>query len=304
MTSPSDRWRLRLPAVVTLLLIALALAAWLWPDDQERRGDGSMLVFMPRADERRLDALKDLADAVGEAAAMDLSLTVTSEMTSFFGQLDRALVVLAPDGLALELRLATWQPVATGRRRVPRNLRPMSVLVSRRSAPATATPWRTAPTRTVFGDSLSMVCRVAWCQDASGDRPAGVAFGVDPYDHREVLAALRHGAYDHAVVRQWDAEQALADGLLAPTEWKLTVLSDPLPDVMVMASRRLPTAVRMEIQQVLTVLGRSIDHQTGRDRQLVAGLGLFGLDGFNLMLGPEFDRLRRQYEPCWPQPAP
>jgi hypothetical protein len=187
---------------------------------------------------------------------------------------------------------------------VPWNLRPASTLISRVSAPAADRPWLSVPSRTVFGDSLSLVCRAAWCEGDDADGPDGVGWGTDPYDHRPVLVALRHGAYDHAVVRQWDAEAAVAEGCLPPDRWRLRTLSDPVPDVVVLASRRLSTGVRLELQQALAVVGRQLDRRHAGDPALVTGLGLLGLDGFNLLLARDFDRIRRRYEPCWPDNAP
>ncbi|MBD3222707.1 hypothetical protein GF314_15850 [bacterium] len=297
-------WQPRLPMLVALALILLAAAALFWPTASARRDQGNLLVLLPRADARRVEALDRLTRTLVEAATVDLALAVVTTPTAFDEHLDRALVAVVPDGLALGLDPESWQPLAAGRRRVPWNLRPAATLVSRASVPAADRPWLSTPGRTVFGDSLSLVCRAAWCDGDGAARPDGVGWGSDPYDHRPVLVALRHGAYDHAVVRQWDAEAAVAEGCLPPDRWRLTTLSDPVPDVVVLASRRLPTGVRLELQQALTVVGRQLDRRRDGDPALVAGLGLLGLDGFNLLLTPEFDRLRRQYEPCWPDTAP
>ena len=292
------------PLAVATLLVGLAVAAAFWPDPARERADGTLLVLLPDGDPRREDVLEDLAAALGAAAALDLHVHPVRTAEAFHAAADHALVAIVPDGLALSLPSDRWQALATGRRRVPWNLRPSAVLVSRTSAAATATPWRSAPTRTVFGDSLSLVCLAPLCEAGDGpDRRAGVVWGDDPYDHRGVLLAARYGAFDHAIVRQWDAETARTAGWLPASRWRITRISDPVPDIVALAARRLPTASRMELQRALSVIGRQLDARDERDHGLETGLGLLGLDGFNLLLGPDFEQVRRRYRACWPAPA-
>lgn len=292
------------PLAVASLLVGLALAAALWPEPARERADGTLLVLLPGGDPRRAEVLEDLAATLGASAALDLHLQAVPTAHAFHAAADRALVAIVPDGLALSLPADRWQALATGRRRVPWNLRPAAVLVSRTSVPPTATPWRSAPSRTVFGDSLSLVCLAPLCE--AGDAPAlpaGVAWGDDPYDHRGVLLAARHGAFDHAIVRQWDAEKVRTAGWLPASHWRITRISDPVPDIVALGARRLPTASRMDLQRALSVIGRQLDARDERDHGLEAGLGLLGLDGFNLLLGPDFEQMRRHYRACWPAPA-
>jgi hypothetical protein len=131
-----------------------------------------------------------------------------------------------------------------------------------------------------------------------------VAWGNDPYDHRDVLAAARHGAYDHAVVRQWDAEAALSSGRLDPRRWRVRRLGDPVPDIVVLASRSLSRAARIDLQESLSTLGRDASGKGAGGIDLDGRLAALGFEGFNLLLGPDFDRLRRRYSPCWPDPGP
>jgi hypothetical protein len=289
---------------VAAALILLALAAVIWPAENARRAQGRLLVLMPHHDVRREEALQRLAAALARSTRLDVTLEVALDLDGFHDRLDRAVLVLAPDAVTLSLPPESWQPMVTGRRRTPWNLRPTSVLVSRIDGPSAAEPWLSAPTRTVFGDSLSLVCRAAWCRREANATPAGVAWGDDPYDHRPVLEALRHGAFDHAVVRQWDLEAAIDEGWLTRSEWRITELGAPVPDVVVLASRRLPAGVRMEVQRALTVIGRELDGPSATQRELVLGLGLLRLDGFNLLIGPDFERFRRQYDTCWPRTGP
>lgn len=285
-------------------LLLLAAAAVLWPHPAAVRGDGTLLVLLPEADARRTAALAALATYLGVHGRLDLQACAVADREAFAAELTGALVILCPDGVAVPLPSAAWQPLAVGRRRVPWNLRPTSVLVTRRPDGAGQTPWLDDAPRTVFGDSLSLVCLAPLCAEGGPVRfPVGVSFGTDPYDHRGVLEAARHGAYDHAVVRQWDAECAFAAGRLDPRVWHQRRLSEPLPDVVLLASRRLSQGVRLDLQEALTVLGRRNEERADDERRLEAQLGLLGLEGFNLLLGPDFDRVRHRYGACWPPTA-
>ena len=302
MTDQPHGFRSRLPLVVAVLLVLLAAAARWWPVDPVVRGGGTLLVLMPRDDARRETMLTEFAQLLGQAVSLDLRLALAGDREEFQAGLDEALLVLCPDGPAIALPTGAWQPLATGRRRAPWNLRPRPVLVSRLEADTTSAPWRTAPRRTVFGDSLSLVCLAPVIAEAGTPLPSGVTWGDDPYDHGGVLVALANGAFDHAVVRQFDAEAALATGRLPAESWRMRRLGAPVPDIMVMVSRRLPTATRRELQLTLSVLGREMDGPSEGAAGLVAGLGLLGLDGFNFtpMLGTDVERARGRYGAGWP----
>ena len=300
-----------LPQLVALALLLLTAAALFWPQQPGRRGDGALLVLMPAPDPLRRDALGELADFLEVQAKIDLHVVLAADRAALVAGLPEALVVICPDAVALTLPASSWQPLVAGRRPVPWNLRPTSVLVSRRSVSPEERPWLTAPGRTVFGDSLSLVCLAPLCLDrgADGDTdwaglPAGVAWGIDPFDHRGVLAAAQYGAFDHAVVRQWDVDLALATGRLNPQQWRVHRLSDPVPDIVALASRRLSRGVRLDLQEALSVLGRRAVGETNGTGRLEARLGALGFEGFNLLLGPDFERLRRRYGSCWTHPGP
>jgi hypothetical protein len=291
--------------VVGALLLVLAGAARWWPDEPFARPGGTLLVLLPEPDLRREEALHGLAGHLGTAAGVDLHLAIARDLAGLREQAADALLVMGPDAAVLSLDPAAWYPLVSGRRRAPWNLRPVPVVVSRRSAAEAAQPWRTAPRRTVVGDSLSLVCRALLGPDGlAAAREAGVSWGRDPYDHRPVLWALEMGAFDHAVVRQWDAEAMVAAGHLDPEHWRVRAASDPVPDVLVVASRRLPTARRVPLQQALSLLGRSHDVADPDSRAVTAGLGLLGLDGFNLLATPDLDQVRRRHAGCWPAAGP
>jgi hypothetical protein len=214
--------------------------------------------------------------------------------------------LVCPDGVALGLDPAVWVPVAAGRRSAPRNLRPHGVLVSLRGAGGDPEPWRTQPRTVVFGDSLSLsatgVLRPAGSPLPA--RPAGAAWGPDPYDHAPALHALRLGAYTHAVVRQWDADRFLAQGLLDTARWTIREITVPVPDLVILADRRLPAAERLARGERLAGLGRELAELTPAERELAAGLPALGLAGFNLLIEPDFDLVRGNFAADWPRTRP
>jgi len=293
--------------MVALALLLLTAAALFWPQHLDRRSDGALLVLMPEADPLRRDALGELAAYLEVQARIDLHVVLVADRAALIAGLPEALVVLCPDAVALTLPAAAWQPLVAGRRRVPWNLRPTSVLVSRLGVAPQVQPWLTTPGRTVFGDSLSLVCLAPLCLNDDthlSGLPAGVAWGTDPFDHRGVLAAAQYGAFDHAVVRQWDADLALATGRLNPQQWLVRQIGDPVPDMVALASRELTRGVRLDLQEALSILGRRAAGETDAADRLEARLGALGFEGFNLLLGPDFERLRRRYGSCWPHSGP
>mgnify|MGYP001558175513 CR=1 FL=1 len=165
-------------------------------------------------------------------------------------------------------------------------------------------PWVTAAPRTVFGDSLSLVCLAPLCADGeTATLPLGAAFGSDPYDHGAVLEALRLGAFDHAVVRQWAAEGFLAGGTARRQDWEVRKLSEPVPDIVLLASRRLPGQLRLTLGEALVTLGRRSGPTPAAALVAQAALAGLGLDGFGLVLEPDFEALRSRYGSCWPRRA-
>ena len=304
MTRLSPRYRPDIGQLVALALLLLTAAALFWPRESEKRGDGTLLVLDPTGELRRQEALGSLAVYLARESRLDLRLEVVSDHQALKAALPTAQVIFCPDGTALDLPMSAWQALATGRRRVPWNLRPTSVLLSRQGVDGGEEPWVSMPGRTAFGDSLSLVCLAPLClAGGNWNLPAGVMWGQDPYDHQSVLAAAAMGAIDHLVVRQWDAEAALKTGLLSRDQWLVRQLSTPLPDVMVLASRNLPRAVRLDLQEGLTGLGRHESDQTSERLLAQERLREFGLEGFNLLVGPDFERFRRRYGPCWPRPT-
>ena len=67
---------------------------------------------------------------------------------------------------------------------------------------------------------------------------------------------MKLGGFDYALVRQWDADRFFTDGLLSPLEWGLELMTIPVPDVVVLASRSVDGKTRLAVGDGLAGLGR------------------------------------------------
>ncbi len=303
MTRPSRRGATPWPVATTLAgvaVVVLAVLAVMWPAGDGRREAGTFLVLDPAPGARARQVYQPLARYCGDVLGRDLPVSVVTNTGEFLALAPRATVLLCPDAVAMRTRGAAVLAVA--QRRAPQNLRPMSVLVSRSDASGGAQPWLTVPSRTVFGDSLSLVCLAPLCAGGAGGAvlPPGVSFGTDPYDHGAVLEALRLGAFDHAVVRQWAAEAFLAGGGVAADDWRVEPLSEPLPDIVLLADGRLSAQQRLTLREAVVTLGRHNDAAPSRGLVAQASLAGLGLDGFSFLMEPDFEALRGRYGACWP----
>lgn len=287
------------------LVVFLAVGALLWPHGGARDHTHVLLVFDSSGDPARVARVFDpLRDFLGEAEAGALDLVVVRTVHDFRAQLQtRPDFVLAPDGLALVASAAQYLPLAAGRRAAPRNLRPRGVLVRWLSAPDEPAPWRTKPEATVFGDSVSLAA-VGVLRAAGNERwPRTCAWGPDPYDHAPALHAMRLGGFSYAVVRQWDAERFFAGGLLDREHFAVRDLIEPVPDTVVLVSRAVPRHIRLRCGEGLSALGRQQDDETPQARDLRRALADLHLTGFNLLLEPDFDLVRKNFARNWLPPA-
>lgn len=303
MAEPGAGGSRRITAVAAVAVLVLALGGLVWPRSRPPADAIPLLVFDPsgRAD-RAERVYGPLAAVLGRATGR----TVAPRVLLHSGELAAAAAaapcfVLAPDGLALALDRDRFAPVVVGRGEVPRNLRPRGVLVWRRSVGDVPEPWRTRPERTVLGDTISLAAAgvLAFSAGPRG-RPPRLAAGPDPYDHGPVLHAARLGAYDYALVRQWDADRFFASGLLDATVWGVRTLTPPVPDIVLMASRELPRGPRLEAGDALAAVGRQ-DQPDGDSARLAAGLDRLQLAGFNLLIDPDLDLVRGLLASGWPR---
>lgn len=303
--SGPGRGRLMTMAAAALVL-ALAVGALIWPGDGGMRGQGVFLVFDSSGRVERTDEVfEPLALFLENVTGRPLDIVVVGTQEDFAAQIGRgADLVLGPDGLAIGLDPEKYPTLVVGRRAAPRNLRPRGVLVYRKSAGALPEPWAVRPDRTVFGDSLSLAATGAWRRKGSegvaGPVAVGAcAWGPDTYDHGPVLHAARLGAFDYAVVRQWDADRFFKGGLLLPLEWGVEPLTVPVPDVVLAAGPGLDRATRLELADRLSAIGRRSEGESPLESRLRGALSRLGLVGFNVLVDPDFDLVRRNFAADW-----
>lgn len=290
----------------SVLVLLLALGAVITPRGDHPAPGVSLLVFDPMGSGIRKDLVfVPLSRVLSETGQQPLRLDIAANPAEFKDGLARgAAYVLCPDGLAKRWAGDAYTPLAVVRRPAPRNLRPRGVLVYRTGAPPVSEPWLNRPSATVVGDSFSLAATGAWRKPGAAmpleKDDSALAFGPDPYDHSPVLHALRLGCYDYALVRQWDAERFFQAGLLSPLEWGMEVLTPPVPDIVLLAARDLPAGVRLKAGERLAGLGRGDGAGEAGLSDARSGLGFLGLAGFNLLIEPDWDLVRRNFPQDWP----
>ena len=296
----SDRQALpKVTLTAAVLVLFLALGAALLPQSAGYEMREIFLVYdAPGIDGQREEFFQALNLVLAEISGHSMELLV-AESPSEFRRLaaDGVDFTLCPDGLALQLDQQQYTQMATGRRKLPNNLRPRGVMVYRKSGGEVPRPWESHPRRTVFGDSLSLV-------SVGGVGPVSqlgeCAFGPDPYNHGAVLHALRLGAFDYALVRQWDADDFFSAGLLDSKIWGVRNRTIPVPDIVLMASRKIPLVDRLKWSDTLALIGRSGQTSTELTDLLINQLDKFKLAGFNILLEPDFELVRRNFARHWP----
>jgi len=284
--------------VAAVFVLVLALGATFFPNARRYEMREVFLVFnAPGLESGRQELFLSMASVLEEISGHPMKLVVAQTPESFLRLARKgADFVLCPDALALGLDPAEYSQMAVGRRKPPNNLRPRGVIVFRKSLGFEKEPWLSHPQRTVFGDSLSLV---------SGGGVGGgfvlgkCAVGPDPYDHAPVLHALRLGAFDFAVVRQWDAADFFSSGLLDSQIWGVKSRTIPVPDIVVMASGKIPLVDRLKWADILALAGRSEGTSSEPTREMVGQLRKLGLAGFNILLEPEFEMVRRSFPQHW-----
>jgi hypothetical protein len=295
--------------LIALFIIVLALAALLAPRMSQPPDRKLLVVLDPLGGVRDQAVYSPLTQWLTSVSGRALQLEIVTTLSGLSGhdwsQVD---LVFCPDAVALGLPSGDYVSVAAGRRRPPDSLRARSVLVYRRQDGTLLEPWFTRPQRTILGDSLSLAGFGVICAKGLALAGGGQAeqwrrqwtFGPDPYDHAPALHALRLGCFDFAVVREFAAERFLAAGLLDPRSWGIRELSGPLPDVVLMVSRRWAVPAQANLGHALVALGRSRERSHPLESEVLAGLSQIGLDGFNLLLESDLEAMRRQFDRCWP----
>jgi len=281
------------------LVVALALGAMFWPEGEKFQQSPSLLVFDSSGEADRIPAVYEpLREYLVDLSGNSLDLTVVKTVMAYRQQLQKLPdFVLVTDGLAVLAPRADYRSLVVGRRGVPRNLRPRSVLVTRRGSIAVTDPWLLYPAMTIFGDSVSLVATGVLRRSGALALPPQVAAGPDPFDHGPVLHALRLGCFDYAIVREWDALRFREQGLLPPEQFTIDVLAGPTADLVLLISRDVGQTQRVACSDGLIALGRKTDNALAR--KLRWGLRLFHLTGFNLLIEQDFANLRKNYPGDW-----
>lgn len=310
-TSASLGWGGRRVAVLTgACVLLLAAGALLFPTRHAAGSRTKLVILDPSClPARRAGVYEPLGDYLGELQHRSLAVQIVRNGSEFREALaGEPEFVLCPDGVGIDVAGDRYLPLVSGRRQAPRNLRPRGVLLFRKSAERVQAPWRDQPARTIVGDSLSLVATGPWRRHHPAEPPQGAhhgpAYGADPYDHSGVLMALRAGCFDFAVARQWDADRFFEAGLLSETEWGREVMTPPAPDLVLLVSRRVSASQRLNLGDKLTLLGRDGEGKDSAVAGLVAGLGSMNLAGFNLLVEPDLELVRRNFPGHWPLQAP
>jgi len=293
--------------LAAVLVLVLALGALLWPGVGPTGGRGILLIFDSSGDQVRITRVYEpFLHFLNEFTDHPLDLAVVGTVGAFREKLaDGADFVFCPDGLGLTLQTEQYVPLAVGRRAAPRNLRPRGVLVYRKSAGLVNAPWLSRPQATVCGDSVSLTATGMWRRQGTeagpdSESPSTCAWGPDPYDHAPALHAARLGGFDYALVRQWDADRFFADGLLSPLEWGIELVTVPVPDIVIFASRSVSGKTRLAVGDGLVALGRGPEEQPPAARVMRRAIGGLNLAGFNLLVDPDFEFVRRNFAGNWP----
>jgi len=302
------RPRLSWTILAGILIVLLALGALLWPGHRALPGTRVLLVFDSSGNRARTVAVYEpLQRFLGSVVDEPLELAVVRTTAEFRDRISAgADFVFCPDGLGISLDPKRHVPVAVGRRPAPRNLRPRGVLVYRKTAGLVDSPWLSRGQATVCGDSVSLTATGMWRRQGMRDgvpSPSYIScsWGPDPYDHAPVLHALRLGGFDYALVRQWDADRFFADGLLSPLEWGLEIMTVPVPDIVLFAGTSVPANIRLAVGDRLSALGRDTSEMFPAAEDLKRGIANLNLAGFNLLLEPDFELVRRNFSQDWPQ---
>jgi ABC-type phosphate/phosphonate transport system substrate-binding protein len=262
-----------------MLVAVLALALWsIYPTGPAPiPGVLEMAVLTGRGELATSRALQPLAEYLAASARR----TVELKLVDSLADLHDADLALVPTTFA-----ESWQGsetlawaktlMATGGGSRPMYLYPRSAVWFEKAEP-----------RVIYGDPHS------W----SGGRGAGdylrqngfdprvakerVHAAVDVYDHREAIAALVHGAYDLAIVRETDLMEAVGSGLVDRREFAFGPAGPSKPCFALVASPQLAPAARRSLRSAALNLDTlRFDRSSLRVRNVLAAMAQLRLAGF------------------------
>ncbi len=296
--NPSKGSLSKVTMVASVFVIFLALGAMFWPQNESAPHGAVFLVLDPSAGSQRIQQLyKPLLSLLAKADGQALRLEMAATAADFQAKAEQgASYLLCSDGVALGLSSEQYIPLVAGRRAAPQNLRPQGCVVFRKGTGFGFSNWRADFSKVIVGDSLSLLVN----ENLKGYPVFHGAVGPDPYDHAPVLHALRLADFDYALVRHWDALRFFESRLLSKDQWGMELLGAPWPDLVLFADRGLSASQRVKSAEVLAAVGR----RTGKENDGVAlvlnGLKGVNLAGFNLLLEPDFELVRKRAKENWP----
>ena len=145
----------------------------------------------------------------------------------------------------------------------------------------------TASPRVIFGD------RYTWAGYAGAldylrersfdatDEGQSIAFGHNMYDHSEAIAALVHGAFDIAIVREADMRAALDAGLLRREAFAFEAAGELGVDFALVAGPSLSGGAKQSIREAaLNIESLRYDKLSLRVKAVLGAMGQLGLEGF------------------------
>jgi ABC-type phosphate/phosphonate transport system substrate-binding protein len=111
---------------------------------------------------------------------------------------------------------------------------------------------------------------------------AKVAYGANPYDHTEALAALAHGAFDVAVACEADVRAAVDEGLLDAREIVFGPAGQPGRDLALVAAPSLAAPARRAIRDAALNLDLyRFETENLRAALVLQALRGLGVEGFS-----------------------
>lgn len=111
--------------------------------------------------------------------------------------------------------------------------------------------------------------------------PQRIRAARDVYDHQEAIAALVHGAYDVAIVRETDLLEAVGSGLVDRRDFAFGPAGPPKPCFALVASPQLVQATRRSLRSAALNLDTlRFDRSSLRVRNVLAAMAQLRLAGF------------------------
>lgn len=267
---------------VLMLVAVLGLAIWsVYPTDDGQLPGTLRLAALSgpgnAATHRALDPFAQHLSAAARRAVLVELITPDAD----FKRLDLALLPSPLLSRWPEAEVLAW---SKGAARVGGQTRPM--FLHRRDR-----PWYELPDpKVIFGDRWSWGgCRGAWgylkehgfIERGSSTGGENYTYGLNPYSHAEAIAAVVHGAYDLAIIREEELLAALDGGLVNRGEYAFGPAGEFGGGFALVAGPSVNDRARRALRAAALNLDTlRFDESSLRVRTVLAALGQLHLDGF------------------------